>query len=60
MLAVNVLSIASLVASVAGIVLAVLGSILDEPGFFTAAYVIHFAVGIPLAFAALALCALAV
>ena len=60
MLAVNVLSIASLVASAAGIVLAILGYALDESGFFTAAYVIHFALGIPLAFAALTLCTLAV
>lgn len=60
MLAAIVLSVASLVASIAGIVLAVLGYLLDKPGFFTAAYAIHFALGIPLAFAALALCALAV
>ena len=60
MLAVIVLSIASLVASVAGIALAVLGCVLDKPGFFTVAYAMHFALGIPLAFAALALCALAV
>lgn len=59
MLVVNVLSIASLVASATGIVLAILSSALDVPELYTASCVVHFVLGIPLAFTALALCALA-
>lgn len=46
-------SIASLTASLTAIVLAILGSVLDKDGLFTASYVISFTFGIPLAFVAL-------
>lgn len=48
-------SIASLTASLTAIVLAILGSVLDNDGLFTASYAVSFTLGIPLAFAALAL-----